>query len=1118
MRKNKLLIAIISLILLVCTAAAFSACKKEEKITPPVEEKLCAFEVTFDLGENESFKTDSSVDTGKVEKPDTPLRDGYTFDGWYETPEFLKKFDFNSPVTSDITIYAKWNKDIKINVLHFEGNGNTDGEMQDIKSEEGQVIRLPLNSFSRTGYKFIGWSDSATGSVKNTDGGWYYTGSLSAVTLFARWEANSYNVILNHCGGESDTENISAVYGSCLPDCVKPIKKGYSFVGYFSEPNGGEEYYDGEMHGVKTYTQTQGLILYAHWVSAPVTVSFNGNGNTNGATKAIETTTDSEIMLPETGYSKTGYKFSGWSLSQSGGELYSENAAYIVPICEGEVVFYAVWTPIVYNIKFDSGNGGEQISSEQVYDSEQKLLPNGFSRRGYTFVCWKILEGDKEIFYGDGQVVENLCSEDGGEVVFYAVWNPVTVNVVFNKLGGIGGSNFVNVTFDAAFPKAVAPSKSGYTFGGYFSEINGHGLKYFDEEMNTVENSDISENNAEIFAFWKPKNNVVLFNANGGEGAQQSVATQTENIITLPKSDFVKTGYAFESWNTLRDGSGESYKANQSFTVPASDSEINLYAIWMPKPITVKFNGNGHTSGTVNSMNGVSDGALSLPKCGFSKNGYNFVGWSLTSDGKDINAENGKINLSATDDGAIEIYAVWELVTYNIKYNLNGGVNSYNNPVEYTYLSGDINLSDPSRNGYDFLGWKEGSEIIPGSTGNKVFTAQWSPTVYTITYVLNGGTNQNNPSTYTIETPTIILNEPVKHNSQFEGWSEGNSIEKGSTGNKVFTALWAGLTFAITYDLDGGQNGEGNPGSYTADSPKIVLKDPIKKGYKFLGWSPNGVIEANSEGDKLFKALWEKEIYNIEYDLKGGINSEYNPSRYSVDDENIFLEDPVKEGYVFDGWLEGMLIEQGSCGDKKFTASWTPITYHIYVIDGLNNDPEDIAYTVESGDITVAVSAKDGAFECSIVCDGYSKTMALDKAGYKMVGWYEGEDDSGCKMTMIIPTGSSGNRFLNGKWVIVTYTITYILDGGTIADVNPESFTVETEEIELAEPEKEGFIFDCWVDENGEIITFIDGQILRDITLTAKWLPITQPDPPVDPDPTEPTVPTEPVESEENQF
>lgn len=93
----------------------------------------------------------------------------------------------------------------------------------------------------------------------------------------------------------------------------------------------------------------------------------------------------------------------------------------------------------------------------------------------------------------------------------------------------------------------------------------------------------------------------------------------------------------------------------------------------------------------------------------------------------------------------------------------------------------------PSRTGFTFDGW---SPSLPRQIfTNTTFTAQWTPIVYTITYVMNGGTNNpSNPSSYTIETPTITLLDPTRSGFFFTEWTPTNTIPQGSIGNKTFTA------------------------------------------------------------------------------------------------------------------------------------------------------------------------------------------------------------------------------------------------------------------------------------------------------------------------------------------
>ena len=126
------------------------------------------------------------------------------------------------------------------------------------------------------------------------------------------------------------------------------------------------------------------------------------------------------------------------------------------------------------------------------------------------------------------------------------------------------------------------------------------------------------------------------------------------------------------------------------------------------------------------------------------------------------------------------ITAIWSVITYNITINLDGGTINETIPSTYTVESDDIILIIPTRTGYTFVGWTGSDLTVPteevivkaGSTGDKEFTANWTPIIYTITYTLNGGTVEvANPETYTVETDTFKLNNPTKVGHTFLGWS-----------------------------------------------------------------------------------------------------------------------------------------------------------------------------------------------------------------------------------------------------------------------------------------------------------------------------------------------------------
>ena len=227
--------------------------------------------------------------------------------------------------------------------------------------------------------------------------------------------------------------------------------------------------------------------------------------------------------------------------------------------------------------------------------------------------------------------------------------------------------------------------------------------------------------------------------------------------------------------------------------------------------------------------------------------------------------------------------AVWvKEGDYSITYELNGGTNAPENPASYNVETETITLKDPVKAGYTFEGWYMAedftgnavTEIVQGSTGDITLYAKWvKEGDYTITYVLDGGTNTpENPPSYNVETETITLKDPVKAGYTFGGWYKtedftGNAVTEiiqGTTGNITLYAKWL-ESYTITYELDGGTNAPENPASYNVETGTITLKDPVKTGYTFAGWysadnSPVTKIPQGSTGDITLYAKWVTDI------------------------------------------------------------------------------------------------------------------------------------------------------------------------------------------------------------------------------------------------------------------
>lgn len=1108
MKKIRATVIMTLCILLLC--ALFAACSKLEE-----EERYPIYDVTFVVGEEESFVLQSDENSGKIGRPEDPVREGYVFVDWFYEAGGDQAVDFDSIVETDKVFYAKWEKEKT--KIRFEGNGSTSGAMSDLYAESGSVFKLPPNEFSREGYTFIGWADMSDGNVKNKDGGWFYTDSIDTVTLFACWQPNRYTVSLDLQGGEAETDKVTAIYDDNLPTFKIPSKVGYLFDGFFTQTDGkGVKYYDSVMHSCRKYCLPSDTVLYANWVEARNKLSFDGNGSTSGGTAYIETSTSQDIILPECGFSRTGYTFVAWNTKADGsGDAYSCGDKFVMPVSDDGVVLYACWIANRYTVYFDSGTDGERISQTHIYDTEQDLLPNGFMRYGYRFVAWSDVKDGPGNYFDDMQKVLNLCDQPDGEVFLYAVWTPKNVTVNLNKSGGKGGTNYVEVTYGANFPSAIAPSKVGYTFGGYFSRESGQGKMYLDHNMRPVSLSDLGEDVSEIFAYWIPRSNNVIFEPNGGGGQAIELITATDDMISLRDYTFDRKGYSLSGWSTMADGSGEFFAFGSTYSVPAKNTFIRLYAVWTANPVTMIFAGNGNDGGNVDAIETSCAEQIVLPDCEFVKTGYKCVGWSAVPDGSLIYELQSPYTVPETDLSEIKLFAQWELEKYSVTYDLNGGVNSPYNPSYYTYLSGDISLSNPTKRGYNFTGWEGDSPITAGSTGDKIYIATWDCIKYSVEIQTNGGDFENGfkLTYYTVKDDTIYIPDPVKEGSTFEGWLEGNCIPAGSIGDKTFTARWTGINYTITYNLDGGQNGAGNPGSYMKDSDDFTLKDPKKEGYRFIGWLCQEMeintatkpitVKKGSQGNLTFVAQWEIVTYKIDYILNGGTNSPNNPDEYQMSDDDIKIYDPTRAGYIFEGWLEGGVIAQNTTGDLTFTAVWKAITYELSIFEIKDEDAEPVVikFDIDSEDIVIAIV--DGEAATYSISTGSSVVEnTVINAGYRLVGWYEVSDESIVTAEFTLKKGSIGNRFVMAKWELIEYSIEYVVDDDVIND-NPDRYTV-IDEIILKEPTRKGYAFAGWEDQDGQIITQISEGSIGDMILTAKWTKSTDP---VDPDPVEPENP-----------
>lgn len=572
-------------------------------------------------------------------------------------------------------------------------------------------------------------------------------------------------------------------------------------------------------------------------------------------------------------------------------------------------------------------------------------------------------------------------------------------------------------------------------------------------------------------------------------------------------------GYEFDKWE---DKNGNQFNSDTQIT-----DDVTITAKFTPITYTISYDlkeGSLEERKTNPIMYTVETEDIVLNKP--VKEGYIFAGWT----GTDLTEETENVTIAKGSIGNREYTANWTKNEYAITYNLNGGTVS-GNPTNYTIESEDITLNKPTKYGYKFEGWTgteltnktEDVTISKGSTGNREYTANWTPTVYTITY--RGLTEEeetvlNNPTTYTIETESKTLNNPQdrKDNDgditeKFVGWKEDASVSTNITipaelGNKIYEATWVTVdlnVYTITYNLDGGTVETENRTSFTKfDS--FTLNNPTKRGYTFNGWTgSNGTIPqarvaipTGTRESLNYTANWTEDTYTISYNLDNGTVSPENPTTYTVNSNTITLTNPTKTGYTFKGWTGTELTEKtmevtiltGSIENREYTANFEANTYTI-VFDR----------NTGSGSMTNQETTYDKATNLN--------ENVFTKTGYNFAGWNTKADGKGTHIedrdeVINLSTADGAEVTLYAEWQANNYQVAFNKnDENAMGTMENQALTYdETKNLTTNAFTKENYTFKKWnTKEDGTGAIYEDGQEVTNlateegatINLYAQW-------------------------------
>lgn len=455
---------------------------------------------------------------------------------------------------------------------------------------------------------------------------------------------------------------------------------------------------------------------------------------------------------------------------------------------------------------------------------------------------------------------------------------------------------------------------------------------------------------------------------------------------------------------------------------------------------------------------------------------------------------------------------------YHITYELDSGINSADNPSEYTTGDSDITLAEPTKPGCSFDGWYTSDTFNTKVTTIKTNTrqditlfAKWieKDIVYSIlSETARMGYDTDSVTHFYMSFPTSgkVSFRDSNHSSNYGGGykldsdtytgtfitAKANASELSGqiSGGSHFIYFdgWGNSTVSYTYYplcqvYYMYENTQKKLTSYylTYNSSKLLLNKPEIKGYRVLDLyrdrdltSPIKSIDTSVGKNWCLYPKVEPITYSVSYDMDGGTNNNENISSYTIEDSDFVLKKPVKTGYIFDGWYttpalttKTTTITTSDCKDITLYAKWTKQTYPIEYVDAFTHDNPK-TYTISDKKILL--------------------TPATGKAGYEFEGWYLDKEHT--QKINNIDTSKCEPITLYGGWVPSTFQIKYELNGGINAPDNITEYTSEDSDFVLKKPSKAGYNFDGWYTSNTfeTKITTIHANTHQNITLYAKWL------------------------------
>ena len=911
------------------------------------------------------------------------------------------------------------------------------------------------NDWTRTednimGTQFYGWSKSVNDSVADTYNN-KVTPNLDAayaiITIDEVIPADT-TVTLNANGGAWADGSTEKTYTGRteteIADYVRP-----EYAGYHLPDADAWKLADGDAFWAEGYYEKEaqsGSVYLAQWIPNDYTINYY----VDGAVYATETATYGQL-LPNTvtAPSKVGYEIKGWATTEGGEAI--DFATFTCPIDGADL--YAIWGPrddtaytiTVKYVILTTGNTTEKVvDMTGTTDSIVKIVETVPSpaEEGVTYITLADLPVVTNYVYDPSNntlPIEATIAADGStNLDVWYVGKSVTFTYDANGGTFADGSSTkaeVKTYLSLAEGPGEEPTRPGYDFAGW------QGVTFGTTRMN----ADGTKK-----ANWTVKKYPATFNVNGGawaDGTTEDKVTEFEfgKTVTAPATP-AKEGYIFKGWAT----SATATEAESLGTMDNTDGKT-YYAVYALAEYTVTYK----LDGAQLYVDTYHMGDAVTLRAAETKTGYSFSGWMLNG------AAATDFTMPAED---IVLEATFTANSYEVVFDANGGyfgadTQATTNSVLTKYEATIVAPEQPTRNGYEFIGWAAAPDSTDkitnfgtlNTTETVTYYAIWNATVadYTINIYymdVNGAYPETAEKTETLSGlvgTTSPEYDPAGNLKPGFTFDAANSVLSGvidADNPLVLTVKYSRNQYALSTNVDGVKT---EIGMIYYEADVTAPEAPEKVGYNFTGWSGMPADGKMPNNDVELTATWEAKDFTATWNVDGVTST----TTVAYGQAIMAPADPTKTGYSFAGWdgySAGMTMP---AEDVTFTATWTKNSY-------------TITYRTYNGVYTTETVPYD---------DVIVLPAEPTRTGYTFTGW------QGYTEGMTMP---AANQVFVAQWSINNYTVTWDVDGATTV----ETYAYGAEIAKMADPAKDGYTFAGWAG-------YTDGMTMpaANQTFTAEW-------------------------------